>query len=359
MAIVQKVGFTEYEETQGILEAAAANLGGFTINQDYDPEIEDYRLMETKFWRMIPQGNKKLAAAPTVKKIVKDKRARVGFVNRTDLSSSVSTNKTDLQRNLSDPGQEVKAISGLLDFPHFARSMNEQQNRPYGDEVGEDTDDMLKEAFRYLEMSLFRGDASVNPLEFNGLQAQIVEPNHIYTVDLTATEPERIWQRVNEIVMRATTDRNIMRKITHIFTTGSAYVELQKQVESTSTRFMEKEVIPGVRVPSLMTGDGEKPIISTPYLDNLSNVSGPSSAPHDVLRMWLLDINAVEWHGVLPYGGTRSLDPQIFDVTQYLSGQYLVSKRLMLMYGTPYLRNSSLYRIDIKAPLGSAWNVAP
>jgi hypothetical protein len=38
--------------------------------------------------------------------------------------------------------------------------------------------------------------------------------------------------------------------------------------------------------------------------------------------------------------------------------QQLYNKNPMIfMHRTPYLKNDGLYRIDILAPLGSAWNV--
>lgn len=352
MAVEASIGFRSVQETQDLfLQASATNLGGFLINQNYDTEIEDYRRMITKFWQMIPQGNKKPARSPIVQKIKKDKRAKVGFVDRGDLSGAIPNTKTDLERNLNDPGQEVKAISATLDFSHFARSMAAQQGRPYGDEIAEDTDDMMKEAYRFLEMQLFRADASVDPLEFNGLQAQGLPDDHVFNVDLTAASPESIWEKINEVTMRATTDREILRSITHIWMTGGAYVQVQKETKNTEMKLNQTEIIPGVRVPAIMTGDGEKPLISTPYLDDLPGVDGG-----DILRIYLLDMNAIEWHGVKPDGGISTFEPQIFDVTGYLNGEFLVLKRLLLMYGTPYVKNNSLYRIDVKAPLGSSWH---
>jgi hypothetical protein len=351
MVVEQKLGFYDFGETDALLQAST-NLNGFTVNMLYDAEIEDYRRVETKLWQLILNGNKKPAAAPTVRKAIKDRRAKIGFVNRSDLTNSVGNVLNDLRPNFNDAGQEVKAIAARLAFPHFGRSMSNQQGRPYGDEVAEATDSLLRESYRFLEMMLFNGDASVNPLEFNGLQSQSILPDHVFQVDIRGVQPQRIWQTVNEIVMRATTDREILRRITHIFTTGSAYVAIQQEAEAFGLKLLEKEVVPGLNVPSIMTGDGEKPVISSPYLDDLANQSG-----HDVLRVYLLDINAIEWHGVYPYGGEKTLEPQIFDVTNYLNGQYLVTERMLLLYGTPYLTNNALYRIDILAPLGSAWNV--
>src|SRR5919199_3690025 len=111
MPVATPLGFQNYQQTYSELQASAANLGGFTINQNYDPEIEDYRRKETVFWELIPAANKKPAAAPTVKKIVRDKRPQVGYANRGDLSGAVENRKQDLALNLDDPGQDVKALS--------------------------------------------------------------------------------------------------------------------------------------------------------------------------------------------------------------------------------------------------------
>jgi hypothetical protein len=231
--------------------------------------------------------------------------------------------------------------------------MHEQQNRPYYDEIATDTDDMIMECWRFIEMSLFSGDADTDPLSFNGMESQMTLPSHIWEINTTGTQPQRIWEIINEIVMRAATDRNVLRRITHIFMTGAAFVTLQRELGSSQIRFGdEKEIIPGYTVPSIMTGAGELPIVTSPYLQDLADVNG-----NDILRVYLVDINAVEWHYVRPYGGKDSPDPQIFDVTMYLANEPLVTERQLIMFGTPYLKNNGIWRIDVRAPRGSAWNV--
>lgn len=334
--------------------AEARDLGGFVINQNYDPEIEDYRRMNTVFWQMIPAGNKKTANSPLVRKLAKTSRVRVGFANRDDLSTATENSK--LPKDFDDPGQEVKAIAATLDFSHFSRSMSAVQGRPYGDEIAEDTDELIKETYRYLDIQLFQANEAINPAEFNGLQAQMpANPEHVFEVDLTLDPPEVIWKKINEICLRVATNRERLRRVTHIFCTGAAYKRLQDEVADVKQNMME--IIPGYNVPAIMTGDGQKPIIFSPYLDDVSDVegTGSSATSYDYLRMWLLDINCFEWRGVPPDGGNGTFEPQIFDVTQYQNGNYLVLKRLLLMYGTPYLKNQGLWRIDLKTPLGSAW----
>lgn len=353
MPVATPLGFQNYQQTYSELQASAANLGGFTINQNYDPEIEDYRRKETVFWEMIPPANKKPAAAPTVKKIVRDKRPQVGYANRGDLSGAVQNRKQDLALNLDDPGQDVKALSAKYRYDFFSHSMHEQQNRPYGDEIATDTDDMIVETWRFIEMELFSGDADVNPLAFNGLEKQMTMEEHIREINVTGTQPQKIWKTINEMVMRAATDRNVLRRISHIFMTGAAFVALQGELGDDQLRFGDdKEIIPGFTVPSIMTGIGELPIIRSPYLQDLANQQG-----NDILRIYLIDMNAIEWHYVRPYGGRDTADPQIFDVTMWLANEPLVTERQMVMFGTLYLKNNGVWRIDVRAPLGSAWNV--
>jgi hypothetical protein len=360
MTIEFGFGFRNYDDTQSvIMQAAASPLGGFTVVQDYDPVILDYRRMRTRFWQMIPPGNKKPARSPTVQKMKRDKRAKIGFVNRMDLSGTQHNRKEDLALNLQDPGQPVRAMTASLDFSHFGRSMARQQGYPYGDEIAENTDDMLKEAYRFLEMSLFNSvNTPESPHAFNGLQAQQTEGGHVWRVDTMAETPDSIVDTVNEICMRAATDRNNLRTVSHLLFTGAAYTMLQKEVKANSIKVNEVEIVPGVVVPAIQTGDGLKPIVTTPYLDDVANEGNRGT--NDLVRIYPIDMDCVEWHGVVPDGGTDTFEPQIFDMTagMYASSQPLTLKRMLLQYGTPYLLNEGLWRIDIVVPRGKAWSLS-
>ena len=358
---IETLGFQSQTNVETI-QAEAMNLGGYVINRDYVPEILDYRRTQTVFWQLLK--NKKPAPAPIVRRIYKDRRPHVGFVTRHNLSAATENHDYQLPKNLNDPGQEVKAVAATLDFSHFARSMHIQQGRPYGDSIAEDTQDLIVEAYRFLEMSLFRGDAAANDLEFNGLQKQLTLQTNIDSMDITTPEytsgdsnAPTIWRKINQMVMRATSDRETLRRITHIFMTPEFFVKFQEEIDKRKNYVLQMdgyEVIPGVVVPAVMTGAGLLPIITSVYLDNIPNQNGA-----DVLRCWLINIDEIEWYGVYPDGGDKTFEPQIFDVTNYLAGQYLVIKRFLLMYGTPYLKNNALWRLDMRAPLGSAWNVPP
>lgn len=347
MAITETVGWRD-------VEATAINIDGYTVNQEYEPEILDYRRENTVFWQMIPEGNKRKARSATIQHVERNKRHKVGFVDRSDLSGAVNNPKTEHELDLNDPGEEVKALMGTATFDHFGRSLARQQNYPWTDEVATDTDDMLTETYRYLEMALFRGNASLNPFEFNGLQRQMPPSGHVFEVDLTTNPPDSIWKMMNYVVMKVAHDRSVLRKVTHFFVTGSAMVKLQEEVVESVLKFNQLEVIPGVVVPTVQTGDGQKPVISSPYLDDVADVDGTNS--YDYLRIFAIDIRSVFWYGVIPDGGKETYEPQIFDLTQFQNNQYLVLKRGVLSYGTPKLLNQGLWRIDLKVPRGTAWN---
>jgi hypothetical protein len=361
MTIEQEFRFRDFNETQNFFmqASAAAPLGGFTVQQEYDDVILDYRRKNTRLWQLIPEKNKKIARSPTIQKIKRDKRAKVGFANRMDLSATVANRKEDLALNLNDPGQPLRALTASLDFSHFARSMAKAQGFPYENEMDENTDSMLTECYRYLEMCLFNAaNTPESPHAFNGLQAQQTESGHIYRVDTLADVPESIVDTINEVCTRIAMDRNILRNVTHLVMTGAAYLALSKEVRANSLKMNLTEIVPGVRVPSIITADKEVPIISTPYLDDIPNENGQNQ--NDLVRIYPIDIDAIEWHGLPPDGGTNTLEPQIFDMSasMYSMSTPLVQSRFLLLYGTPYLLNEGLWRIDVSVPRGKAFSYA-
>lgn len=351
------VGFQPYGETQQfVTQASATNLSGFTVNQDYDPEIETYIRRETVFWQLIK--NKRPANSPIVKKIREGALPNVGYVDKADLTPvkapPLQNNPVALQNDLGDPGQEVKAVAGSVYFNHFGRSMAAQQNNPYDDTVAEDTDDLLTSMSRFLEMQLFKGDATAEPLSFNGLD-KLMDPANVITCDVTGSDPDNLVDVINRAVTRATTDRTIMRRLTHIMSTGSGSLQFQREVGQAVFYQNTTEVVPGFKVPGIMTSNGQLPIVSTPYIDDLDGGAG-----NDTIRVYVLDINSLEWRGVPPFGGSDSLEPQIFDITQYFNGVPLVEHRMALIYGTMYAkdRGRGIFRIDCRVEPGTVWNVA-
>lgn len=350
-----EVGFQEFDTTETFLtQAAATNLGGFTLNQDFAPEVEDILRDETVLWQMLL--NKKAAPAPTVKKIRKNARPTVGFTNRSNLAGARANSHAATANDLSDPGQEVKAIAGTIEFEHFARSMADQQGRPYGDEVADETAELLVNCGRFLEMSLFAGDAEAGDgLEFNGIDRLLPPQGHIVTADITTDNPDSIVSKLNEICLRASTDRNKLRKITHIFCTGSGALKLRDEVGQAVLYQNLREVVAGHEVPGIVTANGIIPIITTPYLNDIDG-----GANHDICRYYPLDLSTLEWNGVYPFGGDKTFEPQIFDITNTINGLPLVEKRMVLIYGCLYAKNrgEGIYRLDVSVPAGSVWNTA-
>jgi hypothetical protein len=276
-----------------------------------------------------------------------------------DLSATVHNRKEDLNLNLNDPGQPIRALTSSVSFPHFPRSVAKAQGMPYGDEIAENTDSMLKEGYRFLEMALFNSrNTPETPHAFNGLQAQQTEEGHVFTVDTIGDTPESIVDTINEVCTRIATDRNVRRKVTHLMVTGAAYTAISREVRANSIKVNMVEIIPGVRVPAIITGAGEVPIFMTPYLDDVADPAGDDS--HDVVRIFPLDLECVEWWGLIPDGGTETIEPQIFDMSasMYSATTPLVMQRMMLLYGTPYLNNEGLWRIDVRVPRGRAWSLA-
>lgn len=351
---ITPIGFQDIESVDSLIQGAATNVGGFTINDNFVPEVEDILRKETVLWQLIT--SKKPAPAATVKKVRKTTRPLVDWANRSDLSSAHTNDPAALVKDVSDPGQDVKAVAGTVRWDHFGRSIAGQQNYPYGNEVSEDTEELLINSARFLEMALFTGDSTVSGnLQFNGLTRQMPS-GHTYTADITSSTPDSIVAKLNEVCMRATTDRNIMRKITHIFCTGAGSLKIRDEVGQNILYQNIQEVTAGITVPAIVTANGNIPIVTTPYLNDTAGTNG---AP-DVIHYWLVDISSIEWYGVYPYGGTQSFDPQIFDITMYISGLPLVERRMALIYGTLYAKNrgQGIYRLDVSVPNGTVWNTA-
>ncbi len=357
MPIETPVGFQDATTTESFLtQASATNLGGFLINQDYAQEIEDFRRKETVFWQLIQ--NKVPAPAPIVKKIRKNAFLNVGFVPRSNINATNTPANTPVtnQPDLSDPGQEVKAIAGTLEFEHFARSMQLQQNRPYEDTIAEETADLMTSLYRFLDMQLYSGNANApGNLQFNGLEYLIPATGNVFTASRMGATPQSVATKIDEVVTRAATDRNVLKKVTHIFCTGAGALQIRKEVGDNRYYTNQTEITAGIQVPSVITSVGTLPIVTSPYLNDIDGGAG-----NDTIRYWLVDMDTIEWNGVFPFGGENSYEPQIFDISTTINGLYLVEKRMILMYGTPYAKNSGqgIFRLDLEVPTNSIWQTA-
>ncbi len=334
-----------------LIQATAVNTGGITVRQDYLPVISDYRRKETVIW---PSLKKYPANAPTIQEIRRTVRPQVGWVPRSDLAQSPLNPVGSLYNNLQTPGQAVKAITGLLDIDHFSRSMSDQQGQPWGDQIAKDTDDMIVSTMRFLERGIFTGNAS-NPggLEFNGL-VNLLPPAHTYTASIVTTPPDKVYDKLDEICMRAAMDVDTLRKITHIYCSGAGARRLTQEMKELQVYMNVQEISPGVKVPQILTAYGFVALVPSPYISDVSG--GPGN--NDTLNYWLVDASLLEWYGVYPYGGTKTFDPQIFDVSTIVNGQPLLEKRLVICYGTPFAKNAGqgLYKLEVTAPPGSTFN---
>lgn len=358
MPVATPVGFQDPETTQEFLvEAAATNLNGFLINQDFAPEIEDVRRKTTTLWQRIT--NRKPATAPLIKKIRKRGFRNIAFVPRsglTDANVPQNSPADNPQINqLDDPGQEVKAVSGTLIFEHFARSMQRQQGQPWEDTVAEETADLITGCYRFLDRKLHDGDASLaGNLEFNGIRRLIPASGHIFTCDVTGASPQSVVGRIDAIVTRAAANPDVLRRPSAIYCSSNGANIIRDEVGQQLFYHNLIEITPGFQVAGVMTSIGMLPLITSPYLTDDDGGAGT-----DTIRMYIVDESGLEWHGVFPDGGDRSYEPQIFDITSFVNGVYLVQKRMILLYGTPYAadRGGCIFRLDITAPAGSVWGV--
>jgi hypothetical protein len=354
--------FESPENIGQVIQAQAYNYGGFTLRNDFLPEVFDaiYRL--SPFWASL---TKKAAEADNVREIIRSGLPVSGFSSKTDLStatpkSSVNLNDGsaitgDNSRNLlNDPGQEVKCITGQLSWTNYSQSLSNQQGQPFGDQVAIDTDDMMTSMAKNLEKALYSGDASTNPLEFNGIQAQMAtntaSHQFQYTHDLTAVTPESLSIVIPRTVARIIASRDFERDVTEIHTSAAGLSLLQEEWAKARLNLSETEYVPGVTVTGIMGANGRLiPIVVSRYLDD-----DATPADGDLINYLFLDKNMIEWRGVVPLGGS-GFNPQIFDL---VNAQHLTERRLGLCYGTLFARNrgQGISRLQVKAPNGKAWS---
>lgn len=342
------IGFVDPQVIQqSLIQANATNIGGFAVRQDYMSVIGDYRYKNTELWRRI--DNKVPAESPIVQELRRTNMPTVGFAPKGNLAANSANAPIPL--NYTDVGQEVKAIAGRIQCEHFGMSMAQQQGRPYGNQMNRDTEDLILATLRFLERNLFLGDATADPLQFNGLIKQMPPADHVFTADITSANPDAIHDKLDEVCMRSAMRPNSLleHRPTHIFCSGAGARLLTKEVKQLQLYHNVKEISPGVIVPTILTAYGYVEIVPTPYLQDISGTSG------DVISFYLVDLRNLEWHGVVPYGGKNSFEPQIFDLSYVVNGLPTLNERLIVMYGTPKAKNGGegIYRLDVTAPSGS------
>lgn len=341
-------GTLEYTGFDSRIQAEAQELDGFVVRDDFMPYIQEYIRKNTVFWPLIQ--NKEPAEADLVREVQEDQDPVTGYFGKNDMNSLTETGTSYTPLDLTDPGQSVKAGGGLIEISHYSRSLHNQQGRPYGDQLSRKTAKLISSSTKSLERGLFKGDVSTNPLEFNGLDKQIPSAN-ILDADITTNPPDIINKKLRSIVRYAINDDERLRNITHIFTSGLGVELIEDELYDKLTYRNLNEIRPNFSVPAINSQNGQIPIIPSPYLND---VKGATNADPDYIEYYLINLDHVFWRGVYPFGGARTFDPQIFEVSSYTDAgmTYLVEKRLCLFYGTLFLGNQgfSFFKLRVKAP---------
>jgi hypothetical protein len=347
--IIQSVINPGYVEIQ----AQATASDGFVVQQDFGRVIKKYVRENTILWQLI---QKQAAEANIVREILETPSTAptVGYLNKTTLNPVVNPANQN-NYDLTDPGQEIKALGGIFSVNHYAQSLYIQQNSPFGDIVARKTDRILIQTMKALERGLFNGNTTTDPLSFNGLSAQMPVANR-YQIDITAGDS--IVNALRGIVRLATSNEDLLLDSSHIFTSGLG-VELLSEELDQKLQYHNLEIIrPGFSVPMLETQTGALPIVISPYIrDKVIPAAGGAPA-YDEVTFYIFNIKDIAWHGVIPFGGKKTFNPQIFDISRYVDGPVpvLLEKRMVMIYGTLYVgnRGQSLFELKVRIPAGRA-----
>ncbi len=335
---VNEGGFMPVQATYGTA------LDGFMVRQDYQPIVKNLVRTEMFLW---PQLAKEQAEADQIQGMSEGQEPYSGFVDKIDLNPP--ENPSDIIPFVyNGVPQGVKAIGGVIKFGHYARSLYDQQGKPYGDIAARRTQKLLQNVLRNLERALFIGDATRNPLEFNGIEAQMSAQNRFHA---SVINGDSVVQKLRAIVRLAVNDPYIMRKIDFIYCSGLALELIEEEVQQRLEYHNLDSIRPGLRVPGIITQAGVVPILPTPYIQDILNPNGP-----DQVVFYLMDKDSLTWKGVYPQGGQRTFEPQIFEVASYTqnAAPYLLEKRMALCYGTLFSENQGLglYRLTVDIPKG-------
>lgn len=335
------------------IQAAATAFDGFIVQQDFDRLIKKYVRENTILWQLI---KKQLAEANIVREILETPATapQVGYVNKSTLNPTVNAANYN-NYDLTDLGQEVKAVGGLFSVNHYAQSLYQQQASPYGDIIARKTDRMLIAVAKTLERGLFTGNAATNPLAFNGLSAQMPVANR-YTIDIT--QGQSIVNALRGIVRLSTSNEELLLDTSHIFTSGLGVELLSEEVDQ-KLQYHNLDIIrPGFSVPAIQAQTGSIPLITSPYIRDVSVAATGTTAAYDEVTFYLMNLDDISWRGVVPFGGKSTLEPQIFDVSRYVDGPtpLLLEKRMAMVYGTLYVgnRGQSLFELKVRVPAGRA-----
>jgi hypothetical protein len=327
------------------LMGAALTLDGFTHQNPFIRVVGDYlrTSQHIVLWNML---RKEPAEADQVSEILESQHPDSGFFDK--LASNPNENATDAQeQDLSDPGQTVKACGGLIQFGHYAQSLALQQGMPFGNQVATKTERLISSTCIAMEKALFIGDASTNPLSFNGFTKQMPVGNQRAA---SLINGDVIWQKLSGLVRLARNNEFNLQIPTHIFTSGLGVNLVQNEVDQKLEFSNLSEAVPGVRVPRIQTDAGQLPLVSSPFLQDYID---PNTS-EEFVDYWVVDLQQICWKGVFPKGGIQAYEPQIFDVMTN-SAPYLTEKRLCLAYGTLYAKNRGrgIWRLRVRVPNGT------
>jgi hypothetical protein len=350
-------GFQSGEQIK-LIEAEAVAYDGFYVRQEIDPIIGHYlrSSADILLWPMI---KKMPAEADLIQEMVENDDPAIGLMEKNTLVPV--ENPTTYNPLLPLPGgQRVKALGGVINLGYYAQSLWLQQGKPYGPQLAMKTDKAMSAALKALEKCLFRGNATTNPLEFNGLEAQMA-PGHTFERDISGGH--KIVNLLRGICRLAINDELILRGITHIFTSALGVELIENQTDAQLQYMNLDRVTPGLNVPSINTQRGTLPILNSPFIrDTPANPAIGQN--YDIIHYWLLDLNQISWRGVIPKGGTPgNYNPQFFDATQYSyhSGMehYMIEKRLLLQFGTLFVGNAgqSIWKLSLRVPAGTIGDI--
>ena len=333
---------------------AAVAYDGFYVNQDFDSDIGHYLRSadDILFWPLL---RKQYAEADVIRELVENDDPAVGFMQKNTLVAVENPTTYNVLKPL-DGGQQIKSLGGVINIGYYSQSLWEQQGKPYGPQLAQKTAKGMSATLKALERCLFRGNATLNPLEFNGLET-LIPTNHKFEIDISPGQ--KIANLLRAIVRKAISDEQILRSVSHIFTSALGIELIENQTDAQMQYMNLERVSPGLKVPSIITQRGPTPMLTSPFIQD-TPADPTAGRDYDLVHYWLLDLNQLSWRGVIPKGGTPdNFNPQIFDVTRYSDHagleHYMVEKRFILQFGTLFAGNGGecLWKLSIKVPTGT------
>ena len=353
------------------ISAAAVQDGttGRILNEDYSrfPKIiGDYREKEpSPLWTM--GLTKRYATHPVISQAVRNNVASTGPVSR-DTLASVPTGilpTVDFPTGGLGDGEEVKAIAGIIEGAEFGRAMQRQQNRLLGNPYGYNADDyeakheLLISYIRTMNRLLVSGDATANPLEFNGITNLVPDTNVEIWDAITATYP--IQQKLRNFIVSKTRDRSTVIEIDCIMASSTGHSYVLNQIENNHIYYnRDNQVItPGFQVTDIDVANKKVPLVSDKWIDDEADVT-LNSEQVDILNYYLFFKKHTQWHGVLPSkqpfrNNSLDFEPLVIEINNMVDGSPMLNQMLILTFGTTFLENQgrSMYKLRVAVPRGT------